>query len=248
MILLIDIGNSNISFGLHDGNTLLSSYRIKSFLDKSFDEYYLIFKNFINEKLDDIIICSVVPQITSALKKMCEKHYQISPKIVGNNLKTGLKIIADDPKSVGADLICDVLGATNYADTGLVIDLGTASKILYYKDNTFMSCLIAPGVAISTKAMTSNAALLPNFELVVPKKVLNNSTIPCMQAGVLYGFASMVDGLIKRIKKEINQDDLKIIATGGLISLIAPLCYEKIDVIEPNLVLYGLYKIYQKNK
>lgn len=247
MILLIDIGNSNICFGLHDELKLLSSYRIKSFLDKSSDEYYLLFKNFINTKLDEVMICSVVPQITSAIKKMCEKYYNLTPKIVGNNLKTGLKIIADDPKSVGADLICDVLGASEFENECLVIDLGTASKILYYKENTFMSCLIAPGVAVSTKAMINNAALLPNFELVVPKKILNNSTIPCMQSGVLYGFASMVDGLIKRIKKEINNDNIKIIATGGLISLIAPLCYEKIDIIEPNLVLYGLYKIYKKN-
>ena len=247
MVLLIDIGNSNVCFGIHDGTNLLNSFRIKSFLEKSADEYYLLFKDFLKEKIDDVIISSVVPQITSALKKMCEKYYNISPKIIGNGLKTGLKIIADDPKSVGADLICDGVGALLFTNECLVIDLGTASKIMYFKDNAFMSCLIAPGVSTSTKAMTEKAALLPNFELVVPKKVLNNSTIPCMQSGVLYGFASMVDGLIRRIKKEIGNENIKIVATGGLISLIAPLCLEKIDIIEPNLVLLGLYKIYQKN-
>ena len=110
-----------------------------------------------------------------------------------------------------------------------------------------MSCLIAPGISTSTKAMISKAALLPNFELVVPKKVLNNSTIPCMQSGVIYGFASMVDGLVKKIKNELNNPSLKIIATGGLVSLIAPLCEEKFDIIENNLILLGLYKIYLKN-
>ena len=95
--------------------------------------------------------------------------------------------------------------------------------------------------------MTSKAALLPNFELSVPKKVLNNSTIPCMQSGVLYGYASMVDGLINKIKKEINNQDVKVVATGGLISIISPLCKEKIDLIDPSLLLVGLYKIYQKN-
>ncbi len=247
MILLIDIGNSNICFGLHNHQALVHSYRIKSFLDKSSDEYFLLFKNIIHETIEDIIISSVVPQITSAIKKMSEHYYKITPKIMGQGLKTGLKIIADDPKSVGADLICDVVGASKFSQEGLVVDLGTASKIMYFKNNAFMSCLIAPGVATSTKAMITKAALLPNIELVVPKKVLNNSTIPCMQSGILYGFASMVDGLIKRIKKEINNPFIHITATGGLISLIAPLCEEKLNLIEPDLVLLGLYEIYLRN-
>ena len=247
MILLIDIGNSNICFGLHDSKTLINTYRIKSMADKSADEYYIIFNNFVKEKIDDVVISSVVPTITSAIKKMVEKHYNISPKILGVGMKTGLKIIADDPKTVGADLLCDIAGASTYYNEAIVIDLGTASKFIYYKDTTFLGCVIAPGVATSTKAMTSKAALLPTFELSVPKKVLNNSTIPCMQSGVLYGYASMVDGLILKIKKEIKNDNVNVVATGGLISIIAPLCNEKIDVIDPSLLLLGLYKIYLKN-
>lgn len=247
MILLIDIGNSNICFGLHDNEKLCNSFRIKSFLDKSSDEYYLLFKNFITEEIDDIVISSVVPQITSSLKKMALNYYNINPKILGQGIKTGLKIIADDPKTVGADLLCDIAGASNYYNEGIVIDLGTASKFLYFKDNTFLGCIIAPGVSTSTKAMISKAALLPNFELVVPKKVINNSTIQCMQSGVLYGYASMVDGLIKKMKKELNKPNIKIIATGGLISLIAPLCEENIDIIDKDLLLHGLYNIYLKN-
>ena len=247
MILLIDIGNSNICFGLHDSKTLINTYRIKSMADKSADEYYIIFNNFVKEKIDDVVISSVVPTITSAIKKMVEKYYNISPKILGVGMKTGLKIIADDPKTVGADLLCDIAGASTYYNEAIVIDLGTASKFIYYKDNTFLGCVIAPGVATSTKAMTSKAALLPTFELSVPKKVLNNSTIPCMQSGVLYGYASMVDGLILKIKKEIKNDNVNVVATGGLISIIATLCNEKIDVIDPSLLLLGLYKIYLKN-
>lgn len=247
MILLIDVGNSNICIGLHDGKTIVETFRIKT-LDKSCDEYYLSFKNFIHDSIDDVILSSVVPPITSALKKMVEKYYHLQPLIIGQKLKTGLKIIADDAKTVGADLICDVLGASLYFNEGIIIDLGTASKFLYYKDKTFLGCVIAPGVSISTKAMIHNAALLPNMELITPKKVLNTSTIPCMQSGVLYGFSSMVDGIIKKIKKELDNPNLKTIATGGLISIIAPLCEEKIDRIEPNLVLHGLYEIYKKNK
>ncbi len=248
MILLIDVGNTNICFGCSDEKTIISTYRIKSFLDKSSDEYYLLFKEFLNCKIDDVYISSVVPQITSALVKMSKKYYNIEPKIVGQKLKTGLKIVCDDPKTVGADLICDVVAAAKFFDEGLVVDLGTASKFLYYKNNTYLGASIAPGVAVSTKAMISNAALLPNMELVVPKKVINSSTIPCMQSGVLYGFASMVDGMIRRIKIEVNNPNLKVVATGGLMTLIAPLCVEKIDIIEPNLVLLGLLQIYNKNK
>ena len=247
MVLLIDVGNSNICFGIYDSDKLLSSYRIKSFLDKSSDEYFLLFKEFIKETISDVVISSVVPQITSALVKMSKVYYHIDAKIITQNLKSSLKINVDDPNSVGADLICDVLGASLFYKEGIIIDLGTASKFLYYKDNTFCGAVIAPGVAISTKAMIEKGALLPNIELSVPKKVLNTSTIPCMQSGVLFGFASMVDGLIKKIKKEIGNEDIPLIATGGLITLIAPLCNEKINTIEPNLVLYGLICAY-KNK
>ena len=112
MLLLIDIGNSNICFGLHDKNTLINTYRIKSMTDKSSDEYYILFNTFIKEKIDDVVISSVVPPITSAIKKMVEKYYNITPKILGVGMKTGLKIIADDPKTVGADLLCDIAGAS----------------------------------------------------------------------------------------------------------------------------------------
>ncbi len=248
MVLLVDIGNTNICFGIYDNEKIINTFRIKSFLDKSFDEFYVLIKPFIEVNIDDVIISSVVPQITSAFVKLTQKYFNLEPLIVGKNLKTGLKIVCDDPKTVGADLICDVIAAGNYYDEGLVVDLGTASKFLYYKDNTYLGASIAPGVVISTKAMISNAALLPNMEFIVPSKVINTSTIPCMQSGVLYGFASMVDGMINKIKEEIKNPNLKIIATGGLIKLIAPLCKEKIDIIDPDLVLLGLVKIYKKNK
>lgn len=247
MILLIDIGNSNICFASSKNNELYNSFRIKSFKDKSSDEFYILIKQFINEKLDDAIISSVVPVITSAIVKMLKKYYNIEPKIIGNSLKTGINIIADDPKTVGADLICDVSGACNTYNEGLIIDLGTASKFIYFKNKSLLGVSIAPGVVISTNAMINNAALLPNFELVAPKKVLNSSTIPCMQSGVIYGYASMVDGMIKRIKKEINNPSLKVIATGGLINLISAFCEEKFDLIDPLLTLKGIDNIYKKN-
>lgn len=247
MILLIDVGNSNICFGIVKNNVITSDFRIKTLLDKSSDEYYLLIKSFINEKIDDVIISSVVPVVTSVLNKLFKKHYQINPKIIGNKIKTGINIIADDPKTVGADLICDVAGAAKIYDEALIIDLGTASKFIYYKNNTLLGVSIAPGVAISMKTLVSSTALLPNFELLAPKKVLNGSTIPCMQSGVIFGYASLVDGMITRIKKELNKPDLKVIATGGLISLIASQCNETIDKIDGLLTLKGILNIYLKN-
>lgn len=249
MVLLVDIGNTNICFGIYHHEEIVKTFRIKSFLDKSSDEFYMLIKPFLEDvTIHDMIICSVVPQITSAIVKMARKYFTLEPLIVGQKLKIGLKIICDDPKTVGADLICDVVAASHYFEEGLVVDLGTASKFLYYKNHTYLGASIAPGVAISTQAMINHAALLPNMEFVTPSKVINTSTIPCMQSGVLYGFASMVDGMIQRIKSEVNNPNLKIIATGGLIRLIAPLCQEKIDLIDPDLVLLGLIKIYLKNK
>lgn len=248
MILLVDVGNSNICFGISSNDIITTDFRIKTFTDKSCDEYYLLIKNFINEKIDDVVISSVVPVVTSILNNLFKKYYGINPKIIGNKLKTGIKIIADDPKSVGADLIADVAGALNKYNEALIIDLGTASKFIYYKDNTLLGVAISPGVAISMKTLVSSTALLPNVELIVPKKVLNCSTIPCMQSGVIFGYASLVDGMIYRIKKELNKPGLKVIATGGLISLIADQCIENIDEIDSLLTLKGINYIYNKNK
>lgn len=247
MILLVDVGNSNICFGIANDNVITSDFRIKTVLDKSSDEYYFILNNFIKEEVNDVIISSVVPTITSMLIKLFKKYYNITPKVIGNKLKTGIKIIADDPKTVGADLICDIAGAIGIENEALIVDLGTASKFIYYKNNTMLGVSIAPGVAISMKTLVSSTALLPNFELVAPNKVLNGSTIPCMQSGVIFGFASLVDGMIKKIKKELNNPSLKVIATGGLTTLISSYCEEKIDIIDKLLTLKGILNIYNKN-
>lgn len=247
MVLLVDVGNSNICFGFAQNDKIIENFRIKSFLDRSYDEYYLIINNFMKYQIDDVIISSVVPVITSLLVKMFKKYYKIEAKVIGNKVKTGINVITDDPKTVGADLIADVAGACEIFDEGLIIDLGTASKFIYYKNKSFLGVSIAPGVAISMKTLVSSTSLLPNFELVAPKKVINGSTIPCMQSGVIFGYASLVDGMIERIKEELHNPNLKIIATGGLISLIAAHCKQQIHVIDDMLTLKGIYNIYKKN-
>lgn len=247
MILLVDVGNSNICFATAKDNKIISNFRIKTNLHRSYDEYYLLISSFIKDELVDVIISSVVPVVTSSLVKVFKKYYKINSKVIGNKIKTGINVITDDPKTVGSDLICDVAGAVDIFDEALIIDLGTASKFIYYKNKSFLGVSIAPGVSISMKTLVSSTSLLPNFELVAPKKVINASTIPCLQSGVIFGFASLVDGMISRIKKELNNPELKVIATGGLISLISTHCEQQIHVIDDLLTLKGILNIYNKN-
>ncbi len=248
MVLLVDIGNSNIVFGIAEENNLINSFRIKTFDNKTSDEYYLLIKPLLdNYNIDDVIISSVVPIITSSLKKMFQSRYNINAKIVGPGVKTGIQLKVDDPKSVGADIICDAVGASKHYNESIIIDLGTATKYIYVKNNIFYGCSIAPGVAVSMRALVSSAALLPNIEIVCPKKVISTNTISCMQSGVIFGAASQVDGMIERIKEELNNPDIHVIATGGLSSLIVPLCKNKIERFE-NLTIEGLLDIYSKNK
>ncbi len=247
MILLIDIGNSNIVFGYADKNKVLKTFRLKTFVDKTSDEYYLLMKSFLDSyQIEDVIITSVVPIATSALKKLFKTYYNIDTKIVGPGIKTGVQLKVDDPKSVGSDMICDCVGAMRKHSEAIIVDLGTATKYIYVKNNTFYGCSIAPGISVSMKAMVSKAALLPDIELQTPKKVLGTNTISCMQSGVMFGFASSVDGMIYRIKEEINNENINVIATGGLSKVIIPLCKNQIE-IEENLTLNGLLEIYNKN-
>ncbi len=248
MVLLVDIGNSNIVFGYTDTKEIKKTFRLKTFTDKTSDEYYILIQTMLNSyQLEDVIISSVVPIVTSALRKLFKKYYSIDAKILGPGIKTGISLKVDDPKTVGADMICDAAGAMALYEEAIVIDLGTATKYIYVKNNIFYGCSIAPGVAISMKALVSNAALLPSIELNCPKRVIGTNTIACMQSGVIFGAASQVDGMIERIIEEIKNPLIPVIATGGLSSLIVPLCNHKIERKE-NLTLGGLLEIYNKNK
>lgn len=247
MHLLIDIGNSSIFLGIEDNKKIIKSFRINSDVNKSADEYLLTMAPFLKKyTIEACLICSVVPILTSTIKKAIKTLFSFEPKIMGFGMKTNLNIKTDDPKAVGSDLIADSVAGLNHYDECLILDLGTATKYLYVTNHSLVGVAIGPGVAVSTKAMISHAALLPNIELVAPKKVLNTSTIPCMQSGIIYGFSSMIDGMIEKIKEELNKPDLPVIATGGLASLIIPQSKNQIEIL-PDLILEGLITIYYKN-
>ena len=246
MLLLIDVGNTNICITTCENDVLSESIvRVRTLLDRSCDEYFLILREMIDlSKIDSVAISSVVPDVTAILKEMCLKHLNVDALVLGPGVKTGVKIVADNPREVGADLICDVAGVK--AEEALVIDLGTATKYIYIKNNTLRGVVISPGVVVSLKALSANAALLPEIEIKTPNKVLGNNTISCMQSGVTYGVASQVDGMILRIKEEIGNPSLKVIATGGLANLIIPLTKNEIE-IDDLLTLRGLLEVYRRN-
>ena len=247
MKCLIDIGNSNIVFAFSDNEDIKQTYRYKTLKDKTCDELYLSYKTMFDlYEIDDVIISSVVPVLSSAFIKMFKKFLNINPKVLGPGIKSGISIKVDDPKTVGADLICDCAGAMKIANEAIIIDLGTATKYIYCKNNTFYGCAIAPGVSVSLNALVSSADLLHSIELVVPKKVIGTSTNTSMLSGIVFSSASAVDGMIERIKEEIGNKDCKVIATGGLSKVIIPACKNEILLCE-NLTLCGLLEIYKKN-
>jgi type III pantothenate kinase len=247
MFLLFDVGNTNVFIGVSDGFKIIDTYRLNTEVTKTADEYYIQMKNVIDFKqVKHVAISSVVPRITEKLREISRKYIGIDPLIVGPGVKTGLNIKTDHPREVGADLICDSVGLDEDISNALIIDLGTAIKYIYVKNKTILGVIITPGVNVSIKALVGHTALLPDIDIEVPKRVLGTNTIHCMQSGVTYGVAAQVDGLIDRIYKEVNEE-FKVILTGGLSALIAPLCSHELTV-DSDIILKGLLKIYNKNE
>jgi type III pantothenate kinase len=247
MFLLFDVGNTNVFIGVSDGFKIIDTYRLNTEVTKTADEYYIQMKNIIDFKqVKHVAISSVVPRITEKLKEISIKYVGVDPLIVGPGIKTGLNIKTDNPREVGADLICDAVGLDEDISNALIVDLGTAIKYIYVKNKTILGVIITPGVNVSIKALVGHTALLPDIDIEVPKKVLGTNTIHCMQSGVTYGVAAQVDGLIDRIRKEVNEE-FKVILTGGLSALIAPLCSHELTV-DSDIILKGLLKIYNKNE
>ncbi|MGI6782284.1 MAG: type III pantothenate kinase [Acholeplasmataceae bacterium] len=245
MILLFDCGNTNIKIGLAKDHKIEQVFRINSVTNKTPDMYAIRLNQMFDPKqITGVIIASVVPEITINLKILSKRLYGIEPIVLEPGTKTGINIKADHPQEVGADLICGAAALIDPKPT-VIVDLGTANKYLYVKNKTLLGVIISPGVVVSIKALVGSTALLPHVEIKVPKKVLGNNTVECMQSGVIYGVASEVEGIVHRIQKEI-QSECDVIITGGLAKLISPLVDLKMEV-RPNLVLEGLLNIYYLN-
>ena len=244
MILLIEIGNTNIHLGKVINNSLVEVYYIASKPKLSIHEYLVTMEKMIPLKeIKKIVLSSVVPSLLDEFTKL-KDILKCSMLIVNNNIKTGVNLLVDNPKEVGADLILDVAGLCGLQDT-IIIDLGTANKYIYTDGKNMYGCLFSPGLLISMNALSASAALLPEISVSVPRKVIGKNTVDCMKSGVIYGLASEIDGTITRMEKEIGHP-CKHVLTGGYATTIYPLLDKEVEVIE-NLCLIGMLNVYKMN-
>lgn len=253
MLLVFDIGNSNIVLGAYEGATLLNHWRISTDRQKTGDEYGMLINNLFDyqglniKDIEAIIISSVVPPLVVPLSKMCERYFNIEPLVVGPGIKTGIRLKYENPREIGADRIVNAVGA--YAQFGgplIIVDFGTATTFCAIDDNgDYLGGAIAPGIGISTEALFQRAAKLPRIELVTPKTVICRNTVAGMQSGIIFGFTGQVDEIVRRMKAELGRE-AKVIATGGLANLIAKQS-TTIDQVEHFLTLNGLRVLYERN-
>lgn len=258
MILLVDVGNTNIVLGINKDDSYIASWRISTDAKKTSDEYsiqvmQLFSQSDLNPKeVKGIIISSVVPNIMHSLENMIRKCFCKEPIIVGPGIKTGINIKYDNPKEVGADRIVNAVAAFElYKKPNIVIDFGTATTFCAITEKgDYLGGCIVPGIGISSDALFERAAKLPRIELEVPKNIICKNTTVSMQAGILYGYIGQVEYIVNKMKKEMRNkcsEEPIVIATGGLANLIAKET-DVIDIVDGELTLEGLRLIYNKNK
>ena len=253
MLLVFDIGNSNIVLGTYEGKKLLRHWRISTDRSKTGYEYGMLINNLFRYQgirmtdIDAIIISSVVPARMVPMVKMCERYFQIHPLVVGPGIKTGVRLKYENPREIGADRIVNVVGAyEQYGGPLIVIDIGTATTFDVVADNgDFLGGVIAPGLGSSADALFQRAAKLPRIELVTPKNVICRNTITGMQAGIIFGYVGQIDEIVRRIKKEMGTE-MKVVATGGYARMISRES-QTIDKIDHFLTLTGLRVLYERN-
>ncbi|MDP2855400.1 MAG: type III pantothenate kinase [Smithellaceae bacterium] len=257
MLLVIDVGNTNTVLGLFDENQLQHDWRIRTEIDHTIDEYGVLIYNLYQSSrmkakeikaVTDIIISCVVPPMLNILEPLCVKYFNIKPLIVGPGIKTGMPIFYDNPKEVGADRIVNAVAAFHkYRKESIIVDFGTATTFDYVSPKgEYMGGCIAPGIVISSEALFTRASKLPRVEFSKPRTVITKDTVSAMQAGIMYGYAGLVDGIVERMKAEVKTSPL-VIATGGLARIVAPET-RTIEKIEEMLTLDGLRIIYELNK
>lgn len=252
MLLAIDIGNTNIVFGVHDSQQWRHLWRIQTQHNRMPDEYAVLFRELLNEAelsfevFDRIILSSVVPQLTRGIRDMLSTRSSVETLVLSLRLETGIEVHTDHPDRVGSDLIADAVAAYHrFQSNCIVVDFGTATTFTAVREpGVMLGTAIAAGLNVTIDALVSRTAQLPQIELSPPPSVIGRNTIHAMQSGLLLGYVCMVEGIVGRMKEELGK--AQVVATGGLSQVIGPLtdCF---DAIDPWLTLDGLRLIAERN-
>ncbi len=254
MLLVVDVGNTNMNFGVYDGDKMVVMFKLMSKSSRTSDEYGLSICELLKlnqiekEKIKGVCIASVVPNVMHSLINAIERYIGHKPLIVGPGTKTGIKIKTDNPRELGADRIVDAVAAhKKYGGPVLVLDFGTATTYdLITEDGSFIVGITAPGIRISAKALWEDTAKLPEIEIKKPASILATETVTSMQAGLIYGQIGQTEYIIEKVKEESGLKDIRVVATGGLGKIISDET-DKIDIYDKFLTLEGLRLIYEKN-
>ena len=255
MLLVIDVGNTNMTLGVYEGEQLAATFRMMAETPRTSDEYGVMITQLLKNRgidvkeLEGTIVASVVPEVMHSLMGGLVRYTETRPIVVGPGTKTGIRIITEDVRAIGADRIVDAVAAyEKYGGPVLVLDFGTATTYdLITEAGEFAAGITAPGIRISAEALWSKAAKLPNFEIRKPKSILAQETISSMQAGLVYGQIGQTEYIIRKVKEESGIRDLKVVATGGLGKMIAKET-EAIYIYDSYLTLDGLRLIYEKGR
>lgn len=255
MLLTLDVGNTNITIGVFDGEELKCTLRITTKMPRTSDEYGILLCSLMRDNqidptdIDAAIISSVVPAVMYSLRNGLYKYLHVDPIIIEPGVKTGIKVVTEAPAQIGSDRIVDAAGAyTKYGGPVLVLDFGTATTYdLVDEKGQFLSGITAPGIRTAAKALWQDAAKLPEIEIKKPASILAKETISSMQAGLVYGQIGQTEYIIDKVKEESGFENLKVVATGGLGAMIAAET-KKIDIYDANLTLEGMRFIYEKQR
>lgn len=254
MLLAIDIGNTNITFGIFEGDKIIATSRMATIVDKMPDEYGIILYETLNHRKIDIgnikaaILCSTVPPLVPIFTIVCERYLNLTPLVVGAGIKTGVAIRMDNPREVGTDRITNAVAARHlYEGPTIVIDVGTATTFdVVSKDGAFIGGAIATGIGTAAEALYQRTAALPRVEFTAPKHAIGTNTVAAMQSGVIFGYVGLIEGMVRRMTEELGEKPM-VVATGGHATLMAGQT-EIIDEINPDITLTGLKLIYEMNK
>ncbi|HVZ35155.1 MAG TPA: type III pantothenate kinase, partial [Polyangiaceae bacterium] len=255
MLLVVDVGNTNTVLGLYDGKELAHNFRIESSKGRTIDEYHVLIISLITlagvacERVTASIVASVVPALSDPISTALKRAFGHKALVVGPGIKTGMPILYENPREVGADRIVNAIAAFEKVSAGhgcIVVDFGTATTFDCVSNRgEYLGGVIAPGMQISAEALFSRAAKLPRAEIAKPPRAIGRNTVHSMQSGIVFGYVGLVDGLVVRLKGELGYP-CRVTATGGLATLIAPES-STIEDIDPNLTLEGLRILYERN-